>query len=200
MSNDICTREQFLNDIKDHKLKIIQDDGLYRHLRMTSGSSFYRYDIITWPGHLCITGDCGSYLFSRIEDMFNFFRDENQQINPRYWGEKVLSESVFGEGVEKFSVEKFTQNVIEWATEEIEDEDEKADMMEEIDELLNCEDEWECVEALRNFTSKKVDFTDFWEMRCEKYTPQYIWCLYGIVYAIKKYDETIHDQKAEVRG
>jgi len=186
-----CAKEQFLNNVKNHKIKTIRDDGLYRHIRMTNGSSNYRYDLITWPGYLCVTGDCGSYLFARIEDMFEFFR--NQEINPYCWAEKVLAESTCSNGVAEFSVKKFEENVIKYAVGEVEDGIEKIKIMEEIQPLLECANEWECAEAMRNFGSDIVDFTDFWECDCKEYTNQYIWCLYAIVYAIQKYDEFKED-------
>jgi hypothetical protein len=164
---------------------------------MTSGSFNGQYDIVTWPGHLCITGDYGSYLFARTEDMFEFFRRDELEISPGYWSEKVLAQSIFGHGVEEFSVEKFTNDVIEWAIGDEKSKKKKAEIMEEIDDLLHCEDEWECVATMRDFSSKLVDFTDFWELDAKVYTFHFLWCLYAIVYAIQKYDEA-KSQKTEV--
>jgi len=148
-----------------------------------------QYDVLTWDGHLCITGDYGSYLFARIEDMFEFFRSGDLKINPFYWSEKVLSESRFDGGIEEFSVDEFTKSVIEHAVGGVDGEEEKAEMMEEIEELLHCENEHECNEVIANFDSDKIDFTDFWEHDCKVYTFHFIWCLYAIVFAIQKYDE-----------
>ena len=186
-----CTVERFLKDTQQHKIAIIKDESVYRHIRLSKGSFDGCYDVLTWPGHLCITGDYGSYLFARIEDMFEFFRSKSGElkINPGYWDEKVLSESRFGGGVQEFSVEEFTKYVSEVVTDGIENEEEKAAMMEEIDDLLHCGDEYECNEAIANFDSDKIDFTDFWEHDCKVYTFHFIWCLYAIVFAIQKYDE-----------
>jgi hypothetical protein len=188
-----CTPKQFLGTVKNHKIEIIRNDGLYRHIRMSKEDRSFdaQYDVITWPGHLCITGDYGSYLFARIDDMFKFFRNDSGTINPFYWSEKVLSQSIFGHGVEEFSVDKFRQHVIEDAMIDVEDEDEKKAIMDEIQELLDCEGEWECIHAMNDFHSKMVEFTDFWEHDCEEYTFHYIWCLYAVVFAIRKYDEAI---------
>ncbi|WP_394165088.1 hypothetical protein [Neptunomonas phycophila] len=100
MSNQACTQERFLNDVANHTLKVIKDDGLHRHLSFTQdGSSVYRFDLITWPGYLCICGDMGEYVFRRLPDMFEFFRmdkndfmnkpDQKLSINPHYWSEKL---------------------------------------------------------------------------------------------------------------
>lgn len=85
------TREQFLEDVKDHRLTIIKDDGLYRHLRFKQpGTSNMFFDIVTWPGYLAYTGDMGSFVFTRIEDMLGFFRSKRGElgINTGYWGRR----------------------------------------------------------------------------------------------------------------
>jgi len=94
--------KRFKNDTAKHEMTVLHDDGLYRHLRFTpvvtdektgkrSRSSSYWFDLITWPGCLAVNGDCGSFMFSRIEDMFEFFR--GSRINPQYWAGKVCGET-----------------------------------------------------------------------------------------------------------
>lgn len=84
------TDTRFLLDTANHRLEIIRDDGLYRHLRMKQpGTSCYYYDVITWPGYLTVTGDMGTWTFSRIADMFNFFGAWEGGINTGYWSEKL---------------------------------------------------------------------------------------------------------------
>ncbi|WP_435336104.1 hypothetical protein [Klebsiella pneumoniae] len=81
---------RFLIDTAFHRLEIIRDDGLYRHLRMQQpGTSCYYYDVITWPGYLTVTGDMGTWTFSRIADMFDFFGAWEGGINTHYWAEKL---------------------------------------------------------------------------------------------------------------
>jgi hypothetical protein len=199
------TKEAFLKCVENHSIEAIKDEGVYRHIRFSNnGSSIYQFDLLTWPGHLCITGDCGSYLFARIYDMFQFFthsQNNELEINAGYWSEKVLAESVFGEGIREFSVDKFRENVIECATYDLDEDDEdyedqKQAILEEIDELLHCSDEWECIEAYRNFDSDNVNLSDFWEYRHTVYTWNYIWNLYAIVWGIQEYGE--YKKKNEV--
>lgn len=77
---------RFLIDTAFHRLEIIRDDGLYRHLRMQQPeNSCYYYDVITWPGYLTVTGDMGTWTFSRIADMFDFFGAWEGGINTHYW-------------------------------------------------------------------------------------------------------------------
>lgn len=86
-------RRRFESDTTEHTMDVLHDDGLYKHLRFSNnGSSFYYYDLITWPGHLTIAGDMGTWTFARTRDMFGFFRgnpDRPLSINPDYWAEKL---------------------------------------------------------------------------------------------------------------
>ena len=114
-------KDRFIGDTDNHTMEILQDEELYRHLKFTdNGSQCYRFDIHTWPGTLCIDGDMGTYVFSRIPDMFEFFRmkdgDFNKKhvINPGYWGEKLqATDSSRGRNSshEEFSYELFRENV-----------------------------------------------------------------------------------------
>lgn len=85
--------ERFARDTAHHQLTVLHDDGLYRHLRAQKpGSSTFWFEIATWPGSLAIRGDYGdSYVFSRTDDMFGFFRRNGNTlgINPGYWAEKL---------------------------------------------------------------------------------------------------------------
>ncbi len=66
MTDEICTLERFLGDVKGHVFEIKNDDGLYRNITVKKpDSSIYGYKITTWPGYLCISGDMGTYVFSR---------------------------------------------------------------------------------------------------------------------------------------
>ena len=95
-------------------MEVLLDNGVYRHLSFTNnGSSVYRFDITTWPGHLCISGDMGTQVFSRLHDMFEFFNDDLDSkfpINPGYWGEKLQAIGT-NSGYQEFSVDLFKENV-----------------------------------------------------------------------------------------
>jgi len=116
-------KRRFKSDTENHSMEILQDDGLYRHLKFTNnGSQCYRFDLHTWPGYLCVDGDMGCYVFSRTTDMFDFFimgdNDFNKRhiINPHYWGEKIqAAEKDRGHddinGYMKFSSEAFKEAV-----------------------------------------------------------------------------------------
>lgn len=77
--------ERFAADTSEHRMRILHDDGLYRHLRFSApGTYIYGFDLITWPGFLAIAGDMGERVFSRISDMFGFFESDTGRINPGY--------------------------------------------------------------------------------------------------------------------
>ena len=186
------TMGTYLNDVKDHKLAILMDNGLYRHMRWgRPDSSIYMVQITTWPGHLAVTGDMGSFVFSRVHDMFTFFRSPDMKINPGYWSVKIVAEDKHG-GVEKFSVEKFHEAVL-CHTRDYLDLEEGAeipeDIMDEIDPLVETYDEYDCVEAMLDFYSDRIKFDDFWEHNLKEYNYCYIWCLYAIVHVISRYDD-----------
>lgn len=137
-----CSQEQFLKDVKDHKIDIVLDQGLHRHINFSrDGSYCYSFSIVTWPGYLCISGDMGAYVFTRIDDMFGFFKDENSEelkINTRYWSEKCETKG----SIKEFSVDSFRENVQEYI-------DEYWDLNEFIDEedaedgsVYSCQYTW----------------------------------------------------------
>lgn len=115
---NITIEERFAKDTAAHLMTVLHDDGLYRHLRFRNhvlcndaenrpGTSAYWFDLVTWPGALTINGDCGTFTFSRLDDMFEFFR--GSYVNPQYWDEKVRAADRSGTTV--YSVDVFRQQV-----------------------------------------------------------------------------------------
>ncbi len=191
---------QFLNDVKNHQLTVIRDDGTDRRIRLQQpGTRIHFFDLITWPGHLCITGDCGTYVFSRVEDMFTFFRagdvSDGIPINPGYWGEKLLSIGT-NAGYREFDPDRFKERVREhfeeWAENSDPDDFDKSDMWESIecDVLRDAEDgEIFAYTAVQNFDHNGFVFQDFFDGGgTERYTVHYLWNLYAIVWGIAQYD------------
>ena len=62
------TLVQFQKDIRNHKLTVKHDSGLYRHLMLSDGTFLHQFHIITAPHVLTIRGDMGCYSFERLED------------------------------------------------------------------------------------------------------------------------------------
>lgn len=109
MKRRTCTEEVFLNRVRDHELTVLIDDGTRRHIRFRKPASpDDSFDLITWSWHLCITGDMGTYVFSRIEDMFDFHRlkmggDNSLHPDLGYWAQKLLAVDRVGKVEERRS-------------------------------------------------------------------------------------------------
>lgn len=193
MSNSIDEmKRQFEKETGEHILEILRDDGLYRHLKCTRhGEQFLRFDIITWPGFLCVCQNMGTFVFSRLPDMFEFFR--GNEISPDYWAQKIEATEKHS-GHEEFSLGRFRQVVSDQAKSWCEDESE-ADaqrILAEVEAGLLTEDftfEWEARAAVDEFkTTCGLQFQDFWETDLHEFTPRYLWLCHAIQWAILKYD------------
>jgi hypothetical protein len=200
------TLDFFLRDIAGHKIKIIFEHGIHRHIKFeTPGTSSYRFDIITWPGHLCFSGDMGTYVFSRTQDMFEFFRknekDDPYKINFIYWAEKTLSSDV-DFGITEFTDKAFNDVVknvfFSWLKENraSTDKNERKILWEEIkQDILHAEwlDIHEKILAANDFSFQFkngdfFEFVDFLETDCEEHTFHFKWVCYALQWAIDQYD------------
>lgn len=205
------TQGRFLADTADHEMTVLHDDGLYRHIRFKKpGTGMYRYDLITWPGHLTIAGDMGTWTFARTEDMLEFFRGnpDHPRINLDYWAEKLQagagSDGIdhiayeWSEGAYRKQVEQYVADYVEgWA---LTDWD-ATGLRERVQEELLNKSSWDypgahsesAREALRDFEHKLRDadrtfrFEDTYEWNLREPTYQFTWCCWAIVYGIQIY-------------
>lgn len=187
--------EQFKNDVANHKMTVLLDQGVHRHLRFArENSSIYSFSIVTFPGYLVVTGDMGAWTFTRLYDMFEFFG--TGEINPSYWAEKCEAADKHS-GITKFDPDKFIQH----ATENLNDfrechditNEEFDELKEELDSVFSAlrDDElgthaYDLLTGIR-YNGREV-FTDAWEW-CDtkEFTGRYLWICHAIVYAIRKY-------------
>jgi hypothetical protein len=111
----------FAEDVKEHRLIVRLDQGLHRHLVFEQREHSWnnRFELITAPGSLTITGDRGSHTFRRQMDMFEFFRgnpDRPHRINVSYWAEKLpdagRSVQVYSEDVVKGLLDEHLRTAI----------------------------------------------------------------------------------------
>jgi hypothetical protein len=187
--------ESFLRDVAGHTMAVMQDNGVYRHIRFRQASPAswnMWFDLVTWPGNLAIRGDMGTWVFSRVEDMFTLFRSRNRElrINASYWCEKVESESRFGGPSRKFDGESFKANVLlsldGYGLEDEEKQEITAVLQEEV---FSLEDELSARKALADFEYNGFSFQDPWEIQGQGYSHHFIWCLHAIVWGIQQYDK-----------
>lgn len=184
----------FQRDTANHKMEVLLDDGLHRHLKFTdNGSSVYRFDLITWPGFLCISGDMGCNVFSRTADMFEFFRRRDGGINPGYWQEKIQDDG--RDRAMEFDPDEFRKRIKEELEQAIQDmgEEEAEELRNDINlDILGEADNGEHAAwaAVYNWNDDRLNLQDFGECynSCREYTVHYIWRCHAIAWGIQQYD------------
>ena len=212
-------RKRFQDDTKNHELTILLDTPTHKHLRLKAPTSHnYYYELIATPGFLAIRGDCGTWCFERVTNMFDFFRitepylatnkNDYLYINPGYWAEKLVAVDKQGSYAE-FKHEVFEKTVMdhfaahkeslrskhmtekEAAEQEIKLEEAREALEAIIDDVENGQDAYQ---ALQDLESSKGEDThgfyisDSWEYRFTDFRDGYIWCLFAIVSGIRRYD------------
>lgn len=214
-----CDQQRFERDVAKHEMTIIRDDGVDRHIKFRNPEeSPYWFEILTWPGALCIRGDCGTYVFSRLTDMFQFFRTDRGRdpaklyINEGYWCEKLQAVDCNGYGngrAQEFSGDRFAEHVKRDFESYFESRDvsaeRKAEIWQEIQDYVldYVGDGYGLGHAgtlLRDHEPEDFPrmFEDVWEWHCDEYTFRFLWNLYAIARAIRKYDAAKAVQPAEV--
>jgi len=199
------SEQNFLKNVENHSMTIIRNDGVSRHLWFSrEGSRIYYFQIITEPGFLMVSGDCGTFVFERIRDMFEFFRmdesdfsrvkDRQLQINPSYWGEKVVDgrDRCF-----EYDGEKTEEYFRKELKEDLEEDAFNRDQEDEIDGILNdlYFHEGEHVLAVSIQDSDKLS-SDYVECIIKSPTFEYLWCLRAIVWGIAEFEKATGKESA----
>lgn len=183
--------ERFARDTANHQMTVKHDDGLYRHLLFRNPkSSEYWFELATWPGSLTMRGDIGDgYTFSRLADMFQFFRsDRRWGINPHYWAEKLGGGR---DSVMEYSEQALRQRVVEQFVNDarwggVPAGTGKALRTWVLDEDLNSEHEARNV--LEDFAHRGYKFSDVWEWNFRDYDPHFLWACHAIQWGVAQYD------------
>lgn len=190
--------ERFQRETANHEMTVKHDDGLYRHLVFRRpDSSLYWFELVTWPGRLAIHGDMSpSFTFSRLNDMFEFFRGDGDGINPDYWAEKVVAGS---EGVKTYSEERFK----EYVAQELKQAEEYypcvTEAWQEKTEGVLPEyythTEHEAIEALNAFEylpegqyADAFSFQSYWDWSLRDFDWAFLWACHAILWGIAQYD------------
>lgn len=206
MSYNKCTLERFLKDVANHEMEIISENGVNRHIRFKSPSTRNMYfDLTTWGDHLCFSGDMGTYVFQRVEDMFTFFRrDEMPDCVNHYWDEKLESICTRG-GRKEWNEDMFRESVydhLKYYFDQESERDEQEELilftMKEL-EYKDCSCHqlcWVVLDELEYEIQREkeewedIDFTDFWESAsCDEYTYHYTWAQMAICWGVQQYDK-----------
>jgi len=188
--SDIAAR--FAQETAHHKMTVLHDDGLYRNLRFRAeANSFYWFELITVPGSLTFRGDGESFVFARVEDMFEFFR--GQRVNQSYWSEKLTS----NREVHRYERDIFEQRVKEAFVETVREREAPTGLGRAVrDQVLDpdglfTDGAWTEESAyliLRDFEFKGFRWTDTWEWDLRDYDWWFLWSCHAIVWGIAQYD------------
>src|SRR5882757_1256932 len=115
--------QRFAQETRAHKMKVLRNDKVYRHLRfMDPKNSAYWFEIHTGPNFLLFRGDGDSYVFSNGDgDMFRSFRhsiDKNGSLHPDpgYWTQKLSS----SEQAEEWDSDTFQEDLAQYITDMVE--------------------------------------------------------------------------------
>ena len=190
--------DRFVSDTPEHVMTIALDQDLYRHLKFRApNTGMYWFDVITWPGKLVVNGDMGTYTFSRLPDMFEFFGGRKPgYVNEGYWAEKLVAVDKQSPPRE-FDEALFRQRVLEdfWQTREDFDPSEARQIWQAIrdqifDDYADRHDSRACHELLNHFVSPVSGFgySDSWDWGdFDGYGLHFVWNLHAITHAIRTY-------------
>lgn len=189
---------RFTSDVENHEMTVLLDQGVYRHLRFKApDTGIGWFDVITWPGKLTINGDMGTYTFSRLNDMFEFFGGRGPgYVNEGYWAEKLVAIDKHSPAKE-FDEDLFKQRVLEdfWQAREDYDAAEAVEIWAAIreqifDDYSDRHDANACHALLQEFVSPVPGFgySDAWDWGgFDDYGVHFVWCLHAITHAIRTY-------------
>ena len=204
------TEQQFLKEVETHIVEVLRDDGVYRHIRFREpGTMMQHFDLITWPGYLCYCGDMGTYVFTRLYDMFEFFRTDRKYskkrlgINLGYWSEKLqaVDGNRHNAGAKTYSEEKLRQVVnqyrVNWIRESARngslDKEQRRELWNAVDDcvLSYADDEIATTKAYdfnHSENGRDFYFQDLFEHDFTDYTHRFLWCCYALAWGIEQYD------------
>lgn len=177
----------FLKDVATHEMTVLLDNGTHRHIRFRRpGTTCMGFDLVTWPGYLAVSGDMGDFMFTRLLDMFEFFRGADEgplRINPQYWAEKCKAGTT-----EEYDADRFCEAI----RSRLDDMEASPELRQAVaDEVLPAarDGEYEAHRAAQDFEHDGHQvFTDFWEAGLREHTYHFIWICYAIAWGIRQYD------------
>jgi len=191
--------QRFADAVENHKMTVENDNGVFRCVHFSRpDSNNYSFRLITWPGYLVIAGDTEDFIFTRLRDMFEFFRGDN--INPGYWGEKATAVAKHG-GLEVFSETAYKEAIRSDVLMHIEGRQlsEQREIVREAGNWLfesspsNIQD---AVAVAQDFfcpITKQHPFHDFWDHNLTEPSFGFLFACHAIRWGIEQYDQ----QKAQ---
>lgn len=197
---------RFARGTADHRMTILHEDGLYRHLRFSSPEQgrVGAFELITWPFNLVVkAGWTFHFDINATEDMFDLFRRTalTGQINPGYWAEKVRAGR---DEIEGFDPNLFEEQVKRYVVHSIREGEAPrgigAEVRREIFEMGDIFDKASARQALADFRYEGWDFGDLPEWDFTDYTPGFLHCCYAIRRGIDLWDASRKAAVTSVRA
>ncbi|MET8978504.1 hypothetical protein ABZX85_23090 [Streptomyces sp. NPDC004539] len=185
---------RFARDTANHRLIVLHDDGLYRHLRFTNPAAdgHTPFELITWPYNLVVkAGWTFHFDINATPDMFDLFRNTafSGEINPGYWSEKVRAGR---DEIEGFDPELFERQVKEHVVRAIREGDAPrgigAEVTRDIFAWGDISHEAGAREELESFRYEDWSFGDISEWDFSDYTPGFLHCCHAIRRGIDLWD------------
>lgn len=190
-------KRRIVGDLKDHIITVRHVDGLYRHWRCQKpGDSNMAFDVITWPGSLCYTGDMGHYLFKRTDDMVAFMRGSCMSYG--YAAEKCISHDG---RLKEWREEEFNRVLTERLAEskEVTVIRHRSKRTESVAEHIATIRQEYSNYSLRADAEKAMCESGLWDggdmPSCEVWSFHFLWCLHAIKWFCDNVD---HCSKTEI--
>lgn len=195
-------KKAFLERFEKFEMTIEKDDGVFRHLRFRDPEEMHGwFNITTAPDMLIVRGDYGTYVFSRVYDMFNFFRGTGG-TDPGYCASKAIAQPLDGvRACSGFSQHKLKEQVTE-AFETYLDyehgdkpEEVKDDYREELYDFLDEIDSWSSFYSADGTELYNSEFLfSSYHYSPEVLSYSYLWSYFAVVKGIERYFEYVEKQ------
>jgi hypothetical protein len=197
--------KRFNRDVEEHEMSVLQDNGLYRHLRFARPSTGMGwFSIITTPGQLMVWGDHGCWAFAREQDMFAWFKGNHGYVNAGYWAEKLIAKDRNGE-VEEYEDDLFRKWLFEYFWERRTDyspaaaahiwKEIREDILHPYTSRYTVDDAFRACESFRVLgrhpETYRFEFNELYELTGNWKTWNFhmLWNMHAILWAIQQYDD-----------
>lgn len=176
-------KRRIVNDLAAHTITSIHSDGLHRHWRCQKPGTINLYfDVVTWPGFMCVTGDMGEWLFRRTDDMVEFMRSSCMSYG--YAAEKCVAHR--GE-----LTEFCWDDMNEWLS-GLEKEATEAGDSDTLDKIEEVRQAYQCYE-LEHDVYKAIYESGLSDdpPRCQNFTYRFLWILHAIKWFCEKAEQEV---------
>lgn len=184
--NEELVKRRIEADLKDHVITAIHACGMHRHYRCQKpGTWCMGFDVVTWPGSLCFTGDMGDFLFQRTEDMIAFMRGSCMSYG--YAAEKCVAHDG---RLREWSEELFRKALDDRLKDFDEDDGQisimrqgrirKESVAEKVKEIIAEFSEYSDRHSAEKAMYESGLFDGCDMPNCEEYTFRFLWCLHAM--------------------